>query len=324
VGLAALLFLHHEPQWGTAAAAVGLGALVTAAMRSVWGGLPRFVTRWLDGGVFIVAVLVVTASTGLTHGLPYAVLRWPRTLALFGAAGLMATVVGGLAYTHLRLEAEVRLAAERLHEARRRALESRLTALSAQINPHFLFNTLNTLAEVVHEDEDQAEDLVSDLASMMRYALDSSSKRVTLAEEFQVIRRLLNIERARLGERLRCDFELDPAVQDVRIPGLLVQPLVENAVRHACSSRIEGGTVRVSASRVGDRVEIRVEDDGPGIPPSVLAELEEPLDDDSHPGGLRNVLERVRLAWSGDSAQLSFPPRESGSTLLLTLPLESE
>ena len=125
------------------------------------------------------------------------------------------------------------LQATHLATHQRLALESRLAALSAQINPHFLFNTLNTLAELIHQDEDRAEDLVTDLAAMMRYALQSSAGRVPLTEELEVVRKLLRIQQVRLGDWLRWTVEDSVGLSDVLIPGLLVQPLVENAVRHA-------------------------------------------------------------------------------------------
>ncbi|MEZ4317745.1 MAG: histidine kinase [Myxococcota bacterium] len=323
MSLAALAFLHHDLRLATAAMAVLVAGLVTLAVRRSWADLPGFVTSWLDGGVFVVGMLVVVATTALTAGVPYAVLRVQETLALLGTAAMLGTAVGGLAYTHRRLELEVRAAAEHLADARRRALESRLAALSAQINPHFLFNTLNTLAEVVHEDEDQAEDLVSDLAQMMRYALDSSSTRVSLAQEFDIVRRLLRIESARLGERLVFELDLDPAVAEARLPGLLVQPLVENAVQHGVARRVEGGRVRVTATQVDGAVRVEVEDDGTGLAPEVLASLDAPLGDDIHPGGLRNVVERVRLAWPEGSASFVCDTGSPHTRILLTFPLET-
>ena len=322
LSLAALAFLHHELPPFAALVIWTLACATTLAVRRGWADLPPFVTGWLDAGVLAVAILAIAGSTGLTRGLPYAVLRWTRTLALFSTATLVGSVVGGLAYTHRRLEIEVREAARHLADARRRAVESRFTALSAQINPHFLFNTLNTLAEVVHEDEDQAEDLISDLASMMRYALDASSTRVALSEELDMVRRLLRIEDARLGERLTSTVVCDPAAREARIPGLLVQPLVENAVQHGVAKRIEGGEVRVEVAVDTDRVHIRVSDDGPGLPEAVRESLDQRVADDVHPGGLRNVAERVRLAWS--DARFHVDSGTSGTTITLDLPLETQ
>ncbi len=224
-----------------------------------------------------------------------------------------------MAHTHQRLAIEVRGASERLALAQKRALESRRATMSAQINPHFLLHTRNTLAGVVHEDEDQAEDLVTDLASMMRYVLDHSARRVPLRDEFDVVR-LLRIEHARLGERLAFELHLDPAAADLPVPGLLAQPLVENVVQHGVAGRVDGGTVRVSADRRGDAVEIVVEDDGPGVPEAGRRHVHDPVDDDAHPGGLRNVAERARLGWPEGAAQLRIEtePRP----VVRTLPVE--
>jgi sensor histidine kinase YesM len=326
VGLVALLFLHHTLKLQTALWAVVLSGGVTLLVRRIWWDLPGFVTSWLDVGVLVVGVLVICATTGFTNGVPFAVLRWPRAVALLSAAGLLSTAIAGLAYTHRRLEVEVREGAERLAEARRRALESRLTALSAQINPHFLFNTLNTLAEVVHEDEDEAEDLVADLAAMMRYALDSSATRVPLEKEFDMVRRLLRIESARLQERLSWTLELDPSVKSARIPGLLIQPIVENAVQHGVARHAVGGRVSVRAKRVdgeeGPRLHIVVEDDGPGLPDAVKETLYTQVDSDVHPGGLRNVVERVRLAWPDRPASVTLDAWDGGTRFIYDLPLD--
>ena len=320
VGLAATLFLH-DGLWGwTTLWAVGGSALATRVVRTTWSDLPPFVASWLDGGVFVVGVLFLVATTGLTSGVPYLVLRWTRLVALLTAAGLLATAVGGLAYTHRRLQAEVQAATTRATESQRRALQSRLTALSAQIHPHFLFNTLNTIAEVVHEDEDRAEDLVTDLASMMRYALDHSATRVPLSEELDVVRRLLQIEAVRLGDRLDYELHLDPAAASTRVPGLLVQPLVENAVQHGIAPRVDGGRVSVSVTREGARVRVVVHDDGPGIPADVRARMGEVLPDDVHPGGLRNVVERVRLGWADEQATIDIDA--APSRVVITLPAE--
>lgn len=313
--------LHDVVRPLVAVTAVLLAGAVLASIRSSWQELPPFVARWLEGGVLTVGVLVVVASSGLTEGLAVAVLRLPRTLTLFGAAAMLATIITAMAYTHTRLQTDVRRTTERLADARRQALESRLAALSAQINPHFLFNTLNTLAEVVHEDEDRAEDLITDLAFMMRYALDKSTVRVSIAEEFELLRRLDRLEQARLGDRLRSTLHLDPAAATARIPGLLLQPLVENAIQHAVASRIDGGTLSVNVSVDGSQVVVRVVDDGPGLPDAVRTALQTPLATDAHAGGLRNVLERTRLTWP--DATVDLVPQSPGLAVILTFPLET-
>jgi len=212
----------------------------------------------------------------------------------------------------------------------RAALQLRLSALSAQINPHCLFNTLNTLAELVHEDEDAAEDLVTDLSAIMRTALRSSSRHVPLTDELDVVERLLRIESARLGDRLDWRLVVDPALGAARcrVPGLLIQPLVENAVKYAVSQRVTGGHVQITVQVEAPVVRIRIEDDGPGLPEDIVEELKRgemtPRGTENNGGGLRNCVERLRLTWPDGSATLTHDPQVSGTALIVALPIDGE
>ncbi|MCB9762798.1 MAG: histidine kinase [Alphaproteobacteria bacterium] len=321
LALAALGVLHHQllPAQALVVGALAAGSL--AVVRAPWAHLPPWIGAWLDLGVVVAAALLASAGHGLTFGLAFVVLRGPELGLLTGAALGVAVATTGLAYTHLRLAAEVEAQARRLAELERAALRSRLSVLSAQINPHFLFNTLNTLAELVHEDEDAAEDMVTDLAAMMRTALRSSTALVPLREELDLVRRLLRIEAARFGDRL--DWAIEGEDAPVQVPGLLIQPLVENAVKHAVAPRPEGGAVRVSVSIVDDRVLVRITDDGPGLPPEVAAELAagslSMRGTEGHGGGLRSCVERLRLTWGG-AARLRHDPAVPGTCLILDLP----
>lgn len=328
--LAALALLHHQLLAPQALAAGCLAAGAVLVIRSAWAHLPPYIGLWLDLGVVTASSLFAAVGYALTFGLAFAVLRWPELLMLTGAFVLVALSTIGLAYTHVRLAAEVEAQERRLAALQRVALESRLSALSAQINPHFLFNTLNTLAELVHEDEDAAEDLVTDLSAMMRAALRSSVGRVPLAEELAVVRRLLRIESARLGERLRWDILGEDALASVSVsvPGLLIQPLVENAVKHAAALRADGGTVRVAVSVLPTGVQVRIEDDGPGLPEEIARELADGhlarRGTEGHGGGLRNCVERLTLTWPDGDAQLLHEPSEAGTRLRLRLPFDEE
>lgn len=322
----ALGYLHREAQPWTALACSMVALAGAGALRSVWSSLPDYVSAWLDGGLLVTGALSAALATATTNGGAYLLFRWPEIAALCALTALAGTATATLAYTHRRLALEVAAQADRMAALQQRALESRLSALSAQINPHFLFNTLNTLAEVVHEDEDRAEDLITDLSGMMRHALRSSATRVPLAEELDVVRRMLRLEAARLGPRLVWTVDTDPEAATVPIPGLLVQPLVENAVRHGVAARAEGGRVAVSARRLADRVQIVIEDDGPGLRPETDAIL---TGADSSGGGtagagggLRNCVERVRLAWPEGAASLVREPTPTGTRLVLTFPTE--
>lgn len=323
VALAAFGVVHRAVLPGPSLA-VGIAAVAAVAfLRQGYRHLPAYVAGWLDLGVAIVSSVLSVVAHAASYGLPYMVLRGGELAALSGGATLLALTVSGLAYTHLRLAAEVAEAQQRIAELQRTALESRLSALSAQINPHFLFNTLNTLAEVVHEDEDAAEDLVTDLAAMMRTGLASASQRVPLATELDTVRRLLRIESARLGERLEWSIEGD-SDPPVSVPGLLVQPLVENAVKYAAAARAEGGRVAVTVQTT-EVVTVIVQDDGPGLPSEIADELEAGeiaiRGTEGSGGGLRNCLERLRLTWP-TGARLRHDRAAPGTRLILELPVE--
>lgn len=170
------------------------------------------------------------------------------------------------------------------------ATQAELTALKAQINPHFLFNTLNTIAQLIHTDSDQAEATVERLAEMFRYLLNGSERgMVPLEEELNSVDVYLQIEKARFGDRLRVTRHIAPEVLSVPVPSLVLQPLVENSVRHG---RGTDGSISLAVyiHSHGDEVIIDIADEGPGMPPGHWI--------GGGPGhGLRNVDERLRKTY---------------------------
>jgi two-component system LytT family sensor kinase len=172
--------------------------------------------------------------------------------------------------------------------------EARLRALTSQINPHFLFNTLNSIASLVRTNPETARVVIHKLSSILRRLMRKSSDFSTLREELAFIDDYLSIEMVRFGEKLRVVREVEPAALDTLIPSMLLQPLVENSIRHGLASKIEGGTIRLQARRVGDKVQLVVEDDGVGIPEANLAKLFE------QGIGVSNVNERLKVLFGGD------------------------
>lgn len=162
----------------------------------------------------------------------------------------------------------------RSRERTRRAavLESQLAkaelqVLKMQLHPHFLFNTLHAIAELMHEDVEAAEQMIVHLSELLRLSVDhASTEQVPLEEELQFLDRYLAIQRLRFGDRLQVEQTIDPAALGVRVPSLLLQPLVENAIRHGIAPRAEGGRLHINARRDGTSVWIEVQDDGPGPP----------------------------------------------------------
>ena len=153
----------------------------------------------------------------------------------------------------------------KLEEQRRLLLQARLEALSSQINPHFLFNTLNSVSTLIRLDPEQARTMVTRLARIMRKRLRSQDHFTPLREEIEFLDDYLSIERVRFGEKLRVVKDIDPDAEDVAVPSMLLQPLVENSIKHGISGKVEGGTITLVARRAGERLVVGVEDDGAGI-----------------------------------------------------------
>ena len=168
-------------------------------------------------------------------------------------------LVAGIAYAVRAHRAAV--------EASLLAKQAQLAALRAQLNPHFLFNALNTVSSLMASDARAADEALERLGHLLRYAL-ADDEEVPLASEWAFTRDYLELEKLRFGERLRTEAHLDPAALRVLVPSLFLQPIVENAVRHGVGERPDGGRVVLSAAVEGERLVCRVVDDGPGAPPA--------------------------------------------------------
>ncbi len=196
------------------------------------------------------------------------------------------------------------------------AQEAQLAALRAQMDPHFLFNTLNTVAASVPPEQGATRDLVARLAGLVRYTLTAARRdRVLLREELDFVRDYLALEQERMGVRLEVEIDADPDALDVPIPPMLIQPLVENAVRHGLAPTLEGGTVRIEARRIDGAVHVMVRDDGAG-PSQPPADLLRPrgcgLEGAEAGGvGLSNTDARLRALF-GDGLVLDVPGSGDG------------
>jgi two-component system sensor histidine kinase AlgZ len=168
------------------------------------------------------------------------------------------------------------------------ATAARLSELQARIRPHFLFNTLNSAIALVRAEPARAEALLEDLSDLFRHALVDAGESVTLAQEVTLAQRYLAIEQVRFGERLRVSWALDPAAIEARMPPLLLQPLVENAVVHGVEPSPSGAELRISTERRGDKVVIKISNTVPGAP----ADLENAK---GHGMALANVRDRLSL-----------------------------
>jgi two-component system LytT family sensor kinase len=194
------------------------------------------------------------------------------------------------------------------------ATEAELTALKAQINPHFLFNTLNTIAELIHADSEKAEATVERLAEMFRYVLNGSERGlVPLEEELAFLDHYLEIERARFGDRLRITRRIAPEASGLLVPSLVLQPLVENSIRHGrgADGAIDLG---IAFRTEGDRAVIAISDRGPGMP--VRHQIGE------GPGhGLYNVDQRLRMTYGQEYGLVIAANRPQGTIVKLSIPV---
>jgi LytS/YehU family sensor histidine kinase len=197
------------------------------------------------------------------------------------------------------------------------ATEAELKALKAQINPHFLFNTLNTIAELIHTDSERAEETVERLAEMFRYVLNGSERGlVPLEEELAFLDDYLQIERVRFGDRLRVTREIAPEALEVPVPSLLLQPLVENTVRHGQST--DGSIdLGINVQTEADRVVIAIGDHGPGM--SAHPQIGE------GPGhGLYNVDQRLRKTYGQEHSLEISANQPQGTLVTLRIPKEGQ
>jgi len=193
--------------------------------------------------------------------------------------------------------------------------EAELRALRAQINPHFLFNTLNSIAALIRVDQAAAEATTTRLADVFRYTLRASdSGEARLGDELAFLRQYLAIERTRFGKRLVVEEDIARGLDDARIPSMLLQPLVENAVRYAISPRAEGGTLRLVARADGTLLRLTVADDGPGLDATARAS--------GNGFGLHSVRERLRAAGPPHALDIRTAPGE-GTVIEITLPLRN-
>jgi len=220
-------------------------------------------------------------------------------------AALLGSLADVFAYMleNMRLQGEKQEREQQARELSLHASRSELKALRAQINPHFLFNALNAIAGLIHRDPHKADRTVEQLAEVFRYTLRGSDTEWTVLDsEMEFVQAYLDVEQARFGQRLRFDVKVDDEVKPLRIPTMMVQTLVENAVKHGIAEVRAGGTIEVAARRSGDRLVIEVADNGPGFPEDGL-EARRHGARKSSGYGLRNIRERL-AGYFGEAASL--------------------
>ena len=212
-----------------------------------------------------------------------------------------------------------------LEEQKRLLLEARLDALQRQINPHFLFNTLNSVASLVRSQPELARTMITKLANILRALLKDHDAFVPLREELKFTDDYLDIEVVRFGaDKLRVEKEIDPRTLEVLVPSILLQPLIENSIKHGLEPRISGGTVTLRSRIVDGQLMLEVEDDGVGVEPGgpVTAPVSGLVREGSGIG-MQNVRERLQVLY-GDEAQVEMVSRPGrGTRVRLMMPVSS-
>ncbi|OGL45686.1 MAG: hypothetical protein A2161_08580 [Candidatus Schekmanbacteria bacterium RBG_13_48_7] len=290
---------------------IGMTPLIGKSMR----GLIYFV-----GGSLAMAagLLILPYVTGL-H-----IFSWQIMIFLVFVDGIISCIIGAVIFSYKRLELQMR---EQMMEVMAKAREktemqrlvdaSKLSALQARINPHFFFNTLNSITILIKRDPSLAVETIEKLADLFRYTLQSSEEiQVPLSKELEFVHAYLDIEKLRFGNRLRIDEKICSQSAKCKIPGLILQPIVENSVRYGISPRPDGGLVRIETMIKNGSLYIIVADDGPGIDQS-------DLNRSGH--ALENIRKRLALLYGSAASLIAGKNLSNNETeMILQLPIEEE
>ena len=228
-------------------------------------------------------------------------------MVLVGLATVIAVATPIKIWNSARIE-------HRLQEQEKLILEAKIEALKSQINPHFLFNTLTSIASLIRSQPDTARTVIIKLSGLLRRLLRSHEHFVTLREELESIDEYLDIEVVRFGPKLRVRKDIAPDTLDIVVPNMILQPLVENSIKHGLARKLGPGTIVLRSRRENGRVVIEIEDDGMGF---MMERLEQPM---SSGIGLANVRERLRVIY-GAAYQLKLTSEPGrGTTATIEVP----
>jgi two-component system, LytTR family, sensor kinase len=224
------------------------------------------------------------------------------------------TTVLGLSYAlHYSRESQARAVKEAQLETR--LVEARLRTLQAELQPHFLFNTLHAISSLVHTNPDGADRMISRLSDLLRLTFDrSGAARVSLQEELEFLQKYLEIEQTRFQDRLTVRFDVDPDTLDAEVPRLILQPLVENAIKHGVSPKPGAGLVQISTKRQGQKLWIEISDNGVGLSAGARARLSSGV-------GLSNTRDRLECLYGADH-RIQFSDETKGLAVSLEIPFK--
>ncbi len=320
VGIALTFAREIVPGWLYFPAAMGVSLILAAAFVA---GAERLLESWREtdrpGGAAMVHAVAALLCAACGTGLVYLNVRVtsPDALASYLRGPIYWTVLWWLLlYALLTVLLRARQTRERLRERELAAARAELQALRARLDPHFLFNTLHSLGALIRDNPDAAEEAIERFADMMRYVLRTTRAEgdVRLVEEIEFVRDYLALEQLRFGERLRVVEAIDERTLGCAVPALLLQPLVENALRHGIGPLPEGGTVRIATWRSADALGLEVADDGRG-------DASPPRTREEGGVGLESVRRQLAARFPGRHRFEVRTPAAGGFTVSITVPL---
>ena len=285
------------------------------------------VTWGLTAVVLMIAVLLHASIDAWVQGVYYAASR-ETTFAqrLIGLIPLPLAMLGGWSalYYAINFFLTVEQQADRLERLEAQATAAQLAMLRYQLNPHFLFNTLNSISTLVLlKQTEPANAMLTRLSGFLRHTLIAEpGSQVTLAQEIETLQLYLDIERMRFEERLRTHFEIEDAALQAQLPAMLLQPLVENAIKYAVSPQEEGAQISLTARVIGERLRLTVEDTGPGVDDSPRDPLAPPVPGRPVPTGvgLANIRNRLAQAYGDNHLFETRSEAGGGFTVLIEIP----
>src|SRR5690606_611938 len=310
------------------------GLSISSILSVVYGRLMNYrpLVTW---GVTALALAVAVVISAMING-------WALNLSQGGSDTGFAKAVLGMLYLDMPLLGawsalyyainyylQVEEQADRLERLEAQATSAQLAMLRYQLNPHFLFNTLNSISTLVLlKQTEPANAMLTRLSSFLRHTLVMQpGGKVSVAQEVETLKLYLDIERMRFEERLRTVFKVDPAAANGAIPSLLLQPLVENAIKYAVSPQEEGARISLAAHVIGNRLRVTVADTGPGLQgrPLIQRRYESTVGRDgtvSTGVGLANIRDRLAQAYGDDHRFEIVTPPEGGFTVIIEIPYE--
>lgn len=299
---------------------VGMTMVVCVLLLRRTRAFPRFrpMTRWL-----LIGLVSMPAGFVVGHQIAFLLLGEPLRMVGYLSVSVIPVLftlsVGGVGLHYYATREQLATEAAARSEAQRLAIDAQLRLLRAQLEPHMLFNTLANLRSLVREDVDRAESMIDQLIVYLRSALAASqTESVALSHEFAQLRAYLDIMALRMGPRLTCSLDLPPELEATAVPPMLLQPLVENAIKHGLEPKVGAGRIEVSARATAAGIEIRIDDNGLGLPADEGDGSATRSDGTSF--GLQQVRDRLHAVY-GAAAHLRLERRRpSGVSVLVLIP----